>query len=796
MPAPEGAFEAGLRHHRAGQLAEAETLYRQALQQNASHADAWHLLGVVYTNQGRPQQALDFLHRARNLRPNDSGVFLNLGVALQALGRLTEAAELFRQAIRFRPDFPEAHNNLGNILFDLGRPAEAIPCWQKALSLQPDYPEAQANLARALQEARGSADRLNQAQQAVRLHPQDAAAHTALGDAFAALDQPEDTVAAYRAAVRLNPRNADTLRKLARALRILGRATEALSIAEEAVQLRPDDPDTLNDLGAILGVLGRVVDAEARLRQALTLRPQHAEAQHNLATVLAGRRSFGAAAGFFRQAMHLGLGEAASALARTLGRQGLLDEAAAALGQTLRRNPADTSALVALGETLSGMGRWAEAIERFQEALQLQPELFGAESCLLYCCNLDPQRGNEQLLADHRHWDEVHARVTPLGPAADHDRNPDRPLRVGYVSADLLGHVVVRFFEPILAAHDPRQVEAVCYADVLSPDGVTERLRERAHTWRPIQGLSNAAVAEQIRDDRIDLLVDLAGHTGARLGVFALRPAPVQLTYLGYPNTTGLKAIDYRLTDAVCDPPGAEAWHTEQLLRLPGLFCTYEPPPDALPVSAAPSRRSGIVTLGSTHKLAKLNDAVVELWCEVLRAIPESRLLVYRDSLRGRAAEDFRCRFARRGLGEERVLLRSAPGPRGHLAVYDEIDLLLDVFPWSGHATACEALWQGVPVLTLAGDRHASRMVASVLTALGLEDLVARSPQEYVEKARTFAADGARRESLRATLRETMRTSPLCDALAFTRGLEMAYRELWRRWVQASSVELSNVGSS
>jgi predicted O-linked N-acetylglucosamine transferase (SPINDLY family) len=343
-----------------------------------------------------------------------------------------------------------------------------------------------------------------------------------------------------------------------------------------------------------------------------------------------------------------------------------------------------------------------------------------------------------------------------------------------------MGHVVVKFFGPVLAHHDRRQVQACCYADLLAPDAVTAKLRGLAAGWRVIHGRSDDEVARQVRQDRIDILVDLAGHTGNRLGVFARRPAPVQITWLGYPATTGLEAIHYRLTDAVADPPGESGDRVEELVRLPGCFCVFMPSADASPVAAAPCLSRGFVTFGSTHKLAKLNDAVLDVWCRLVQAVPGSRLLVHRDTLRGRSALALRQRLAARGLGEDRIELRcEAPGGN-HLRVYGDIDILLDAWPWSGHATACEALWQGVPVVTLRGRRHAGRMVASVLECLGLGSLVAETPAEFVAKAAGLAAEAERLAALRESMRERLRPA-LCDGAGFTRRLEATYRDLWRR---------------
>jgi predicted O-linked N-acetylglucosamine transferase (SPINDLY family) len=328
-------------------------------------------------------------------------------------------------------------------------------------------------------------------------------------------------------------------------------------------------------------------------------------------------------------------------------------------------------------------------------------------------------------------------------------------------------------------------VQVFCYAEVTAPDHVTERLRALAHHWRVTPGLSDTELAKQVRSDGIDVLVDLAGHlAGGRLEAFALRPAPVQVGYLGYPGTTGLPAIAYRITDAVADPPGGEDHHSEELIRLPGSFCCYAPPAPVDP-GAPPSLPSGVVTFGSLHKLERLNDRVLALWARVLEAVPGSRLLLCRHTLRGSTANLLRQRCTAAGIPAERLEVGMAePVGMRHLEAYRRIDVALDTFPWSGHTTACEALWAGVPVVSLRGTRHAGRMVASVLTALGLADLVADTPDDYVRIATDLAADGARRALWRKELPERMLASPLCDGAAFTRGLEAAYRSLWQRWCE------------
>ena len=390
------------------------------------------------------------------------------------------------------------------------------------------------------------------------------------------------------------------------------------------------------------------------------------------------------------------------------------------------------------------------------------------------------------LLAEHRGWGKSQAAGIVPYTSYDNSREPDRPLRIGYVSPDFRRHPVAFFVEPILEHHDRQKFENICYAQVASPDAFTERFKQLAGSWHNICGLTDEQLAEQIRADRIDILVDLAGHTAKnRLLAFARKPAPVQVSYLGYPNTTGVAAIDYRLTDAIADPLDEPPLYVEQLVRLPGGLCCYRPFDDAPAVTPLPSLSRNFITFGSTHSLAKLNSRVLELWGRILHEMPSARLLVCRNSLTGETKDYFREQFAIHGCDIERVEFRGGVGLGNdkHWPIYSEIDISLDAFPWCGHTTACESLWMGVPIITLYGDRHSGRMVASVLTSLGLTDWIAKTPDEYVNLAVRMAHDRQRLTALRTSLRHQIQESPLCDGLTFTRGLEAAYRKMWQTFV-------------
>ena len=360
---------------------------------------------------------------------------------------------------------------------------------------------------------------------------------------------------------------------------------------------------------------------------------------------------------------------------------------------------------------------------------------------------------------------------------------PKARLRVGYVSADLRDHSVARFVEPIFASFDREAFDVVAYASVARADRVTEHLRSLVTEWRDVRGLSDADLAERIRQDGIDILVDLGGHSAdGRLGAFARRPAPVQVTYLGYPNTTGLAAVDYRLTDARADPPGdADALCVEKLVRLPECAWCYAPG-DGAEDAPPPFEAAGQITFGAFNDLSKVRPDVMALWAEILREVPGARLLIKAKSLQDPAlAREVRAFFGRRGIDEARIEARGWTRDRAqHLALHAKVDVGLDTSPYHGTTTTCDALWMGVPVITLAGETHVSRVGVSLLAAVGLSDLVARSPEEYVALAVRLAGDRARLGELRRTLRGRVVGSRLGGARAFARALEEAYRAMWR----------------
>lgn len=339
----------------------------------------------------------------------------------------------------------------------------------------------------------------------------------------------------------------------------------------------------------------------------------------------------------------------------------------------------------------------------------------------------------------------------------------------------------------MLSAHDKSQVNVLCYSGVTKADRVTERMQAHADEWRNIAGLSDEHIAGIVREDAVDILVDLSGHTaGNRLLVFARKPAPVQATWIGYSDTTGLDAMDYLIADRFIAPPETAPFFAEQLAWLPSCYLCYRPPDYAPPVSRCPARSRGHITFGCFNNLAKVNAEVIATWAQILHAVPDARLVLKSRALSDRHTQDmYRQLFLKQGIMPERVdLLGLEPPHADVLALYHEIDIALDTFPYSGCTTTCEALWMGVPVVTLEGSTFISRMGVSLLSNVGVQELIAESPRRYVELAVQLSQDLDRVESLRGGLRARLAASPLCDEATFTRTLEQCYRRMWRTWCE------------
>ncbi|MGN6369562.1 MAG: O-linked N-acetylglucosamine transferase family protein [Phycisphaerae bacterium] len=635
-----------------------------------------------------------------------------------------------------------------------GRMAEAEPLLKQVLALRSRNVDALVGMGLVCNATRRYTEAVDFFQQALAIQPYSLLANANIGASFHCLERFDDAVRAF----------------------------------QQYLTYQPDTPVVLYNLGTSLKPLGRLEEAAAALRRAIALKPDYAEAYYNLGNVLQDQQKIDEAIAAYEQAVRIrpAYAEAWNNTGSALRKQGKLDEALAMFRKAMALKPDYPDPLGGVAATLRDLGQVEEAMVPFRHYLERAPQDQVLYSGYLLSLEYPPGQKPEFVFEEHVRWAKRYADPAKV-PASTHanDRSPARRLRIGYVSPDFRQHAVAFFLEDILALHDPAEVEVFCYNTNRFTDAVTERFKGYAHHWRDVSMLKDPQIAEQIRADQIDLLVDLAGHTaGNRLLALATRPAPVQVSYLGYIDTTGMSQIDYRLCDEHTDPPGAtEHLHTETLVRLPHAFACYRPHAEMGDVSPLPALAAGHVTFGAFSIAAKMNAPLISTWAEILSQVPGSRLILAGNGLLNASVQKrTHSIMEAAGIGRDRLeFYGSRPLPE-YFASHHRVDILLDPFPVAGHTISCNALWMGVPVVSLEGIKYASRLGVSVLTNMQLTELLAKTREEYIEKAVALASDLPRLQQLRATLRDRLRHSPIMDAPAFVRNLEAAYRRMWHTW--------------
>ncbi len=635
-------------------------------------------------------------------------------------------------------------------LMERGQFSEAKPLYQRVRELDPSDPEAWYAIGWIDFHVGAHDSAEHHIRHLIELRPEDVQAHFMLGNILRQDGRIDESVKHLQLAVQHDPSHFQSWANLGDALDALGKHREAIDCYRHGLKHAPNEAVLHLSMGKALQRQSKLDEAVDCYRTAIAMAPGFAPAHLNLGVLEAQRGQYDKAIQHYRRAQAL--------------------------------DPRDVEVLNNLGNALKEQGRLEEATECYRMALRINPQHLAARNNLLLSLNYLPDIDNATLFREHLGWSKSQS-VPSLNTIAE-SRDPERRLRIGYLSPDLRTHSVAFFIEAAFREHAHGRYELFAYSDARSPDIMTEKLSGMVDQWRDTHNLPGERFCNQIIHDRIDILVELTGHTsGNRLSTLARKPAPIQVTYLGYPCTTGLQSIDYLITDACVDPPGVESYYVEKLVRLPHGFSCYSPPSECPPVNDLPAIAGGNVTFSSLHGLVKLNDRVIHLWARILGALPESRLI-----LQAKACADeetrklFLARFEKYGIPRQRLELLPFLSFQEHLSVYHRVDIALDPFPWSGHTTSCHALWMGIPVVTLLGQTHAGRMVASALHQIGLSELIAQSPDEYIDKTIKLANDLPRLADLRRTMRERMLGSPLCDGAGFTRDLEAAYREMWRKY--------------
>ncbi|HEX5093750.1 MAG TPA: tetratricopeptide repeat protein [Burkholderiales bacterium] len=743
-------FALGVAQHRAGRLAQAADLYREALARDPAHVDALHFLGAVAHQQGEHGEAVALISRALSLNAANPAAQNNLGNALAAQGKTAEAVTAYLDALALQPAYPDAWFNLGNALRAIGRVGPAAACYRRALAIDPQHRPSQGALAGAGAGTPGSPGE------------QAASAHIDRGNASREQGRLDDAIAGYR----------------------------------QALALAPDHAIAHLNLGSALLDQGRLDEAQASLRRAIVLEPGLAEAHFNLGVAAFRAGALGAAKAAFERYLESRPDDrsALMALADACYRTTALDEAARRLEQVLAAHPGDAAAHNLLGNVRRNQGRHAEALAHYEAAIRHDRDSRLAFQNLLFCLMCAPGHSAAELHERHREF--ARRFEAPLLTARQTHANPPDParrLRIGYVSPEFRANVVGHYIQPILEHHDRAGFEVHGFSLGAARDAVTGRLASLVDQWHDVHELGEQALAERIRSLGIDVLVDLCGHgPGNRILAFAHRPAPVQVSYLDYSATTGLDSIDYRLTTEYCDPTGtADRYYAEKLVRLGEAYWTYNPSVRR-EVTALPAQSQGHVTFGSFNLYYRMSGEVLELWARLLASVPGARLLIVGVG-EGSTREALLGTMARAGVPADRLVLHNVVSYDRYHELMGAVDIALGPFPYNGATTLMDCVWNGLPVVSMqGGETFGTRLGCSVLAQLGMSEWIASDADDYVRIASRWAADLPALAQLRASLRPRLERSALRDFPGFTRTLERAYRSMWQAWCAARSNDGGN----
>lgn len=746
-------FQQALAMHQNGQLASAQALYEAILRVQPGHADAWHLLGVVALQSNQLQQALDCIGRAIGINPRQAGFYINQGNVLKALQQPEAALASFEHAIAHQPDLADAHALRATTLLELQQFEAAITCLDTFIALQPDAAQAYFYRGIAQQQLNQLDAAIANYDRAIALEPAFAQAYVNRGVALQALKHFDTAVSSYDHAIALQPDLAATHFNRGSALQELHRLKDCIASYDRAIALQPDHAQAYNNRAIALKDLGQAAAAVASYDQAIALVPGYADAWANRGIALDVLRKAEEAEHSYRRALEI--------------------------------DPTLTEAHHNLALSQLTRGNIQAAMQGFRNALAVEPHRDDAHSALLQCFSSDTDVNAATLFAEHlRFGAQFEAPLRPHWLPHANPKDALRALKIGFVSGDFYSHAVATFIEPVLQQlAQSSAVSLYAYYNHTVQDAVTQRLKASFDQWRDVAKLAHTELAHTIRADGIDILIDLAGHTGRnRLATLAHKPAPIQASWIGFPGTTGLQSVDYYLTDKYFLPQ-AEFAHqfTEKLVYLPATtpFLPFEGAP---PVNALPARTNGYITFGSFNKLKKFSPAVIALWARVLHAHPGSRMV-----LGGMESSDNPTVlqwFANEGIAADRLRFYPVSDMPTYLGLHHQVDLCLDTFPYSGGTTTWHAVWMGVPTLILSGPTPTCRTGNFVLGHAGLLAFQANSPQEFVDISVDWAQRLDELATIRASLRDRFRASPVGQPAVIVQALEQAFRTMWQRWCQ------------
>ena len=766
-----------------GRLTDSEDICREILGKDERCAGAWHLMGKMAALQGDLEAAGEFASVACDLDPQGAEFLRDWAEVFFQKKELESAEQHVRRALEISPDSPEGLNLLGRILAEKDDKHPALEAFQSALRIRKDYAEGFSHYATALQKFGRGKDAISQIRKACALEPDSVEFQTNLATLLEENTRYVDALAAYGKAARMNPNVGFVWFRQGKLLNGLMRYAEAVPVLEKAVSLPGQVGTYYYEYGVALHKTNRFQEALDQYDKALAMGCNTGALHCNRGVIYKDFRRGGDAVMAFYAAVKLdpanvsylnNLGAAAFEL-------GLNSEALECFEQAVEKNPNLPTARNNIGNLLKDRARGMDALPQYRKSMELNPDDRDPQNNFLLCHMYIPDMDPKVVFEEHRKWGLSTAKKIPSAFKFK-PRVAGAKIRVGFLSADLCHHPVAHFIEPIFRGYDRERFEFVAYGDQRKSDDFSARFAKQVDTWRETSSYNDQALAKLIYEDRIDILFELAGHTAYnRLGVFALKPAPVQVSYLGYPGTTGLPTIDFRITDAFADPQGTtEHLHTEKLIRVPECAWCFEPDAAAPEVQLLPALQKGYVTFGCFNNMAKLNPALFEAWAEILLRVSGSHL-----RLKARTLTDDGVRkelmgyFTERGIEEDRLdFFGHTKKIADHLGHYHSVDIALDSFPYHGTTTTCEAMWMGCPVVTRAGKTHVSRVGVSLLSAVGLQEFITETREAYIEKAVALAAQTDRLQELRSSMRERLKNSVLMDEKRFVQGFEKALMEM------------------
>ncbi|KAK2987394.1 hypothetical protein RJ640_020591 [Escallonia rubra] len=765
---------------------DALAIYETIVEKDNENVEAHIGKGICLQMQNMGRLAFESFAEAIRLDPQNACALTHSGILYKDEGRLIEAAESYQKALRADPLYKPAAECLAIVLTDLGtslklagNTQEGIQKYYEAIKIDPHYAPAYYNLGVVYSEMMQYDMALNCYERAALERPMYAEAYCNMGVIYKNRGDLESAIACYERCLAVSPNfeiaknnMAIALTDLGTKVKLEGDINQGMAYYQKALYYNWHYADAMYNLGVAYGEMLKFDMAIVFYELAFHFNPQCAEACNNLGVIYKDRDNLD-------KAVEFGFDDQTKLLS-------VIEQS--------------WSSLHSAGVLYRDAGNISLAIEAYEQCLKIDPDSRNAGQNRLLAMNYISEGTDDKLFDAHRDWGRRFMRLYPQYTSWDNPKDPERQLVIGYVSPDYFTHSVSYFIEAPLVCHDCANFTVVVYSAVVKADAKTSRFRDRVlkkgGMWRDIYGIDEKKVASMVREDKVDILVELTGHTANnKLGMMACRPAPVQVTWIGYPNTTGLPAIDYRITDALADPPDTTQKHVEELIRLPECFLCYTPSPEAGPTTPTPALSNGFITFGSFNNLAKITPKVLQVWARILCAVPNSRLVVKCkpfccDSVRQR----FLSTLEQLGLEPLRVdLLPLILLNHDHMQAYALMDISLDTFPYAGTTTTCESLYMGVPCVTMGGSIHAHNVGVSLLKTVGLGHLVAKTEDEYVQLATQLASDVTALSNLRMDLRDLMSKSPLCDGSKFIVGLESTYRNMWHRYCEGDVPSLKRM---